>query len=69
MKCIIIDSCSKCPSLDHKGAFGRIPYIPVCRKVGKELLYVVTDNGRFGRCASRVELIPDWCPLTDYNVE
>ena len=34
---IVIKDCEDCPSLDHKGAFGKLSRIPVCRKANKEL--------------------------------
>jgi hypothetical protein len=38
---IRITECRQCPSCDHKGGFGKIAYIPVCRATGKELPYTV----------------------------
>lgn len=64
-KVIVIDKCSICPHSDHKGAFGRISYIPVCRLANRELPYEVVHDRHFGTTASRVDVIPEWCPLED----
>ena len=60
---IVLTDCQRCPSLDHKGGFGSVAYIPVCRAVNKEQPYTVSvmDGGRVQ--ASRTPGIPDWCPL------
>lgn len=62
-KVIRIENCSQCPSRDHKGAYGRISYIPVCRAVGKELPYEVYIDRHFGVSAHASNIIPEWCPL------
>ena len=65
-KFIPINSCSECPSRDHRGAFGRIAYIPICRATGKELPYDVVTNPISGiSSASATYEIPEWCPLED----
>jgi hypothetical protein len=58
-----IENCSVCPFKDHKGAYGRIAYVPVCSKTGGELSYTlsVSDKGRVS--ASYAGGIPGWCPL------
>ncbi len=63
-KVIVIDKCSICPNTDHKGAFGKISYIPVCRLARKSLPYEVVRNGTCVT-ASRTDIIPEWCPLED----
>lgn len=68
MKCIPIPSCAECPHRDHKGGFGEVAYVPVCRRVNKELPHTVgtrkTTMG-YRMIASQVEGIPEWCPLPD----
>lgn len=58
IKIIRIETCKECTNRDHKGAFGRISYIPICRKAGMELPYT-EHKGK----ASPTYEIPDWCPL------
>lgn len=63
-KKIVIQSCGVCPHKDHKGGFGNIAYIPICRAANKELPY--TETARNGRCYANATLvIPGWCPLED----
>lgn len=64
-KVIVINKCSECPGSDHKGAYGRISYIPVCRYATRELPYEVVYDKHFGTCASPTDIIPEWCPLED----
>ncbi len=60
---IVLTDCRGCPSLDHKGGFGSVAYIPVCRAVNKEQPYTVSAMGGGRVQASKVPGIPDWCPL------
>lgn len=67
MKCIPIPSCAECPSRDHKGGFGTVAYVPVCRKAARELPHTVRYDTVPGRgVASLSEGIPEWCPLPDH---
>lgn len=63
-RCLVVQNCMQCPNHDHKGAFGAVAYVPVCRKVGLELPYdPVTVGPRGSVTASPKGTIPDWCPL------
>jgi hypothetical protein len=66
-KKIVIASCLSCPSRDHRGAFGHISYIPVCRRTGKDLPYTVGASAGMTLVASPTYAIPDFCPLEDDN--
>lgn len=57
-----ISNCRDCEYSDHKGAFGKIAYLPVCRLTGNDLPYVKTLNGDRVH-ALMVDDIPDWCKL------
>lgn len=59
---IVFLTCEDCPHFDHKGAFGKIAYVPVCRKKKKELPYAKAVEGE-RVMASATYVIPDWCPL------
>lgn len=61
---ITISSCNECHHKDHKGAFGQIGYVPVCRASQKELPYTksVSGNRIVATCTG---IIPDWCPLAN----
>jgi len=62
MKKIIIKTCVECPHKEHKGGFGAVSYIPVCRKDNKNLPYTVHVS--YGIItASATGVIPEWCPL------
>lgn len=61
-RCIVIDKCNLCPFSDHKGAFGAVACIPVCRRANRELPYTVHVDR--GPRATPTNEIPDWCPLT-----
>lgn len=65
MKCIPIPSCRECPSRDHKGGFGTIAYVPVCRRTNRELPYTLGSGHRGRVIAVSSDEIPDWCPLPD----
>ena len=66
MKCIPISGCRECPHSDHKGAFGAIAYVPICRMAERELPHTVGFDTRMGRgLASLSEGFPNWCPLPD----
>ena len=62
---IRIESCKDCHFRDHKGAFGRIGYIPICRNgQSRELPYTASPSGIGGRLYAEVcEGVPGWCPL------
>ena len=61
---IVISDCKDCQKLDHKGAFGKVPKIPVCRKVDKELPWdPVVSEITSNIYARRIPEIPKWCPL------
>lgn len=66
-KIIKINVCAECPNYDHKGAFGQVAYIPVCRLAKAELPWIphTSIGGRVQ--AVSTGLIPEWCPLEDYN--
>lgn len=69
-KVIVINNCLGCPNKDHKGGFGAISYIPVCR-IGsptgraRELPYEVGLSYDKMVTAGVKPGIPDWCPLED----
>lgn len=68
MKCIPIPSCQECPHRDHKGGFGTVAYVPVCRKANKELPHTVEvgpNKVTHRMFAKLAEGIPEWCPLPD----
>ena len=63
---IVIQDCGECPHSDHKGAFGKVSRIPVCRKADRELPWTpsVGNRGRVSAVSAKREPgIPDWCPL------
>ena len=60
---IVLTDCGQCPSCDHKGGFGRIAYVPVCRAAKKDLPHTLHVGIGGGAQASRTPGIPDWCPL------
>ena len=60
---IVIQECGECPSSDHKGAFGKVSRIPVCRKADRELPWTHIANRAGFVSAKREPGIPDWCPL------
>ena len=68
VKKITVTQCTGCPNRDHKGAFGQVSYVPVCRKLGKVIPYTVTEQ-KTGLStlliASQKVDIPSWCPLED----
>lgn len=59
---IVIESCSDCSSKDHRGGFGRVSYVPYCRKTDKDLPHIVCAGRRMVSATYTGE-IPDWCPL------
>ena len=65
---IVLTDCQGCPSLGHKGAFGSIGYVPVCRAVLKEQPYTTSVMGGGLLTLCRTPGIPDWCPLP-HNAE
>lgn len=67
---IIIETCGTCPFLDHKGGFGAVSYIPICRMTGEELPYTVNAASTRLHAASTRRpsaspsyVIPLSCPL------
>ena len=70
---IIITKCSECPNVCHKGAFGRVSYIPCCHLAhGRELPYTKSvreplsgyrGNNYSTITATGTDEIPEWCPL------
>ena len=60
---IVIQDCGECPHSDHKGAFGKVSRIPVCRKADRELPWTPSVGNRGRVSAKREPGIPDWCPL------
>lgn len=61
---IVIAYCGQCPHKDHNGGFGKIAYIPVCKKKNRKILPYkcsVSDSGFV--TAQLKNGIPDWCPL------
>lgn len=65
MKMIPVNSCTKCPNLDHKGAFGFVAYVPVCRFANRTLPHWSKMNESGRAYAELIDQIPDWCPLED----
>lgn len=63
-KVIPINSCAECPHRDHKGAFGRVSYVPVCRKTRRNLPHKVEEY-RGNLTAHATNVIPRWCELED----
>lgn len=59
---IRIERCDDCEHADHKGAFGKVSCVPVCRKDGRELPHKVEEQ-RGRMVAVSDGKIPDWCPL------
>ena len=74
-KKITITSCDDCPHVDHKGAFGKVAYIPICRLAEherggntyswKELPWVPYERLPGIIEAADTGKIPEWCPLND----
>lgn len=61
---IVVRSCSVCPNVDHKGAFGQVSYIPCCSAMGnRELPYAPVIAVNKIVTARGTGIIPDWCPL------
>ena len=60
---IVIQDCGECPRSDHKGAFGAVSCIPVCRKADRELPWTPIASSTGFVSAKREPGIPDWCPL------
>lgn len=69
MRYIEIDSCEDCPSKAHKGAFGHVAYIPICRANDKELPHTVNTNEKGGVFARYTGEIPEWCSLPKLQKE
>ena len=64
-KKLVIENCVECPHRGHRGAFGRVAYIPVCRPVDRELGYTVRVRQDGTPAASYDGVVPDFCPLED----
>lgn len=60
---IVIENCGECPHKGHKGAFGRVAYVPRCGKTGKDLPYTKVVGATDSIHAQYTGVIPDWCPL------
>jgi len=61
---IRIETCGTCQHRDHKGAFAKVSYVPVCRKVNRKLPHeVVYDKAVRMTVAEGTGEIPSWCPL------
>lgn len=61
---LVVVSCEHCPSRDHKGAWGNVSRIPVCRATGISLPYTAQTDGIGNRVeAIPTYVIPEWCPL------
>lgn len=62
---IRIETCAKCPSRDHKGAFAEVYCVPVCNAVSpsRELPHEVKPGFGTRLVAAPTYAIPDWCPL------
>lgn len=68
MRYIPIKTCNDCPHKDHRGGFGRVAYIPVCRLTDKNLPYTVGASGLTRMIiANYTGEIPDSCPLGELN--
>lgn len=59
---IKICDCITCPSLTHRGGFGKVAYIPFCSRSGRELPYEAVLSRNI-IMAKRLPKIPEWCPL------
>lgn len=61
----VIDTCKECPYKDHRGAFGKVSYVPYCTMTGKELPHTVEVSSRHSHLmvARHTQEIPDTCPL------
>ena len=64
MKIIPVLSCRECPHSDHRGGFGQVAYLPVCRKANQEMPWEPVLNGTRVQAKQTVD-IPDWCPLEE----
>ena len=58
---IEIKKCSECPHIDHKGAYAKVAYVPLCREARKTIPYTVIGENNF--YAEALTEIPEWCPL------
>jgi hypothetical protein len=60
---LVIKDCSECPFKDHLGGFGKVSYIPCCKKKkDKKLPYKVGEISGLV-VANPTYAIPKWCPL------
>jgi hypothetical protein len=65
---IRIEKCSRCPNVDHAGAFGRVACIPTCKAAPpghRELPHTVVIGFANRPQAAPTDIIPDWCPLEE----
>lgn len=61
---IVLESCAECPYRDHRGGFGSPAYVPVCRKIDRNLPHTLAPNRRGTGCSAvPTNVIPEWCPL------
>lgn len=66
-KIITIQTCANCPHKDHRGAYGQVAYIPVCRQTNKNLGYTKEVSSRGNGIHAQYDgKIPSFCPLEDY---
>lgn len=69
MRAILVEGCRNCHFRDHKGAFGEVACVPICRHANKEIPYtVIVERGRKHASIS-VPDYPDWCPLPEVEVK
>lgn len=64
---IVIESCQGCPHRSHKGAFGRVAYVPYCTLASRTLPYTPAEGRRGMIIASPSNKIPVWCQLEKNN--
>ena len=64
-KKIVIEKCTACPYIEHRGGFGNIMYKPFCREVSCDLPFTVSVQQGNNVIATPTGVIPDWCPLVE----
>lgn len=64
---IVIADCGECPNRSHRGAYGRVAYLPVCigaKEGGMHRELPHTQQPGDGRVYAKLEPgVPEWCPL------
>ena len=65
MKLVLIENCLQCPYKNMIDVFGKLRYVPVCKKVGERLPYVEVIEDISTVKAKPTGVIPKWCPLPD----